>query len=84
MMERKPKVCIRKWGKTNDPLEDLCFSRLDKLDDASPPNLMLANVEQQSDDIKQKINQLKQVQLQDVKDFIEIPTLQSFQAKAFL
>ena len=75
MIKSGQKVCARKWGKTDDLLDNIHFSRMDKLDDASPSNLMLVDVEQQSDDLKKKINQLKQVQLQDVEDFIKIPTL---------
>ena len=84
MIERGQKSCAEKWGKTNDLLEDLLFRWLDKLVDATPPNLMLADVEQQFNDLKHKINQLKKVQLQYVRYFIEISSLQSFQANEFL
>ena len=52
MIESGQKVCVRQWGKTNDVPEDLHFSRLNELVDAAPANLMLVNVEQQSDDLK--------------------------------
>ena len=54
MIERGHKLCAREWGKTNDLLEDLHFCWLDKLSDATPPNLMLDDVEQQCDDLKRK------------------------------
>ena len=56
MIESRHKVCARKWGKTDDLLEDLHFRRMDELADETPPNLMLAEVEQQSGDLKQEIN----------------------------
>ena len=59
MIESGHKVCARQRGKIDDLLEDIHFSRLDDLANASLANLMLVDKEQQYDDLKQKINQLK-------------------------
>ena len=84
MIEMRHKVCARECDKIDDLLNDLHLSRMDKLADATAPNFMLADVEQQFNDLKHKINQLKKVQLQYVRYFIEISSLQSFQANEFL
>ena len=51
MIESGQKICVRQWGKPNDLLEDIHFSRLDQLVDVALSNLMLVDVEQQFDDL---------------------------------
>ena len=59
-------ICSRRWYAADNLMDELSFPAMVLIDKASPPGLMIEQVEQRRDEVEEKIKELDHVSIDDV------------------